>query len=167
MQAILTFIITNIIHHDDIKELENLFKKLDSNQDGKLSKEELVEGYKAVYAHLDDAAINTMVDTIIQNTDYNFSGQIDYTEYLVAAINKDKLITRDKLTKTFQSFDLVDSDHQNGDGFITKEEWEKCFGNTKLSTQDWTTFLEEVDSNKDGTISLDEFFLFLERNIIR
>ena len=107
MQAILTFIITNIIHHDDIKELENLFKKLDSNQDGRLSKEELVEGYKLVYTHLDDATINTMVETIIQNTDFNYSGQIDYTEYLVAAINKDKLLTRDKLTKAFQSFDLV------------------------------------------------------------
>ena len=107
MQAILTFIITNIIHHDDIKELENLFKKLDSNQDGRLSKEELVEGYKWVYTHLDDATINTMVETIIQNTDFNYSGQIDYTEYLVAAINKDKLLTRDKLTKAFQSFDLV------------------------------------------------------------
>ena len=107
MQAILTFIITNIIHHDDIKELENLFKKLDANQDGRLSKEELVEGYKQVYTHLDDAAISNMVETIIQNTDFNYSGQIDYTEYLVAAINKDKLLTRDKLTKAFQSFDLV------------------------------------------------------------
>lgn len=112
MQAILTFIITNIIHHDDIKELENLFKKLDANQDGKLSKEELVEGYKQVYTHLDDATIHNMVDTIIQNTDFNYSGQIDYTEYLVAAINKDKLLTRDKLTKAFQSFDLVISCYQ-------------------------------------------------------
>jgi calcium-dependent protein kinase len=103
----LTFIITNIIHHDEIKELENLFKKLDSNQDGKLSKEELVEAYKMVHTHLDENTVNGMVDNIIQNTDFNFSGQIDYTEYLVAAINKEKLLTRDKLTKAFQSFDLV------------------------------------------------------------
>ena len=107
IQAILTFIITNIINHDEIKELENLFKKLDTNQDGKLSKEELVEAYKHVYTHLDEKAVQSMVDNIIQNTDFNFSGQIDYTEYLVAAINKDKLLTRDKLTKAFQSFDLV------------------------------------------------------------
>ena len=40
----MTFIITNIVHHDDTKELENLFKKLDTNQDGKLSELELIEG---------------------------------------------------------------------------------------------------------------------------
>jgi Ca2+-binding EF-hand superfamily protein len=40
----MTFIITNITHHDDTKELEGLFKRLDTNQDGKLSKEELIEG---------------------------------------------------------------------------------------------------------------------------
>ena len=44
IQAILTFIITNIITHDEIKELQALFKKLDTNQDGKLSREELLIG---------------------------------------------------------------------------------------------------------------------------
>lgn len=44
IQAVLTFIVTNITTHDEIKELENLFKKLDTNQDGKLSKDELIQG---------------------------------------------------------------------------------------------------------------------------
>ena len=44
MQAILTFIITNIIHYDEIKDLQNLFLQLDTNNDGKLSKEELIIG---------------------------------------------------------------------------------------------------------------------------
>lgn len=44
VHAILTFIITNIIQHDEIKELEALFKRLDLNQDGKLSREELIDG---------------------------------------------------------------------------------------------------------------------------
>lgn len=110
---------------------------------------------------MDTEQILLMVKSIVQNTDSNYSGEIDYTEYLVAAINKDKLLTRDKLQKAFQSFDL------NGDGYISKEEWEKCFGNTKLSQQDWVTFLEEVDSNKDGNISIDEFFIFLEKTCIR
>lgn len=110
---------------------------------------------------MDTEQILQMVKSIVQNTDSNYSGEIDYTEYLVAAINKDKLLTRDKLQKAFQSFDL------NGDGYISKEEWEKCFGNTKLSQQDWVTFLEEVDSNKDGNISIDEFFNFLEKTCIR
>ena len=47
------------------------------------------------------------VDKIIENTDYKHSGQIDYTEYLVSAINKDKLVTRERLQKVFKAFDLV------------------------------------------------------------
>lgn len=40
----MTFIVTNITSHDDVKELQNLFKKLDTNLDGKLSEAELIEG---------------------------------------------------------------------------------------------------------------------------
>ena len=109
------------------------------------------------------------VDKIIENTDYNHSGQIDYTEYLVSAINKDKLVTRERLQKVFKAFDLVVQllTHKNGDGQISKDEWEKCFGNHKFTDQDWAIFLEEVDSNKDGNISMDELFEFLEKACLR
>ena len=32
---------------------------------------------------------------------------VDYTEYLVIAMQKEKLLSRDKLTKAFNAFDLV------------------------------------------------------------
>ena len=50
---------------------------------------------------------------------------------------------------------------------ISKDEWEKCFGNHKFTDQDWAVFLEEVDSNKDGNISMDELFEFLEKACLR
>lgn len=50
---------------------------------------------------------------------------------------------------------------------ITKEEWEGCFGNTKMSVGDWNIFLEDVDTNKDGQISREEFFAFLEKMAVR
>lgn len=107
MQAILTFIMTNIINHKETKELEQVFKSLDQNQDGKLSKEELLEGFKKTYPHYDEIQIRAMVANIFENSDYNMSGQIDYTEYLISAISKQTLLSKDKLTKAFQSFDLV------------------------------------------------------------
>ena len=51
--------------------------------------------------------MDTLVTNIISNVDYNHSGLIDYTEYLVSAIQKEKLVTKDKLRQAFQSFDLV------------------------------------------------------------
>jgi Ca2+-binding EF-hand superfamily protein len=60
-----------------------------------------------VYPHLDDDAINEQVASIIRNADGNQSGLVDYTEYLIIAMQKEKLLSRDKLTKAFNAFDLV------------------------------------------------------------
>jgi len=157
IQAILTFISTNIIQHEDTKELAMLFKSLDSNHDGKLSRAEIEEAYKLAYPQYDRLAINKLVDSIFVQVDGNNSGQIDYTEYLISAMDKTKLMSRDKLEIAFKSFDL------NGDGSISKEEWERCFGGIKLSDSDWKAFLEDVDSNKDGSISFAEFLRFLDQ----
>lgn len=157
MQAILTFISTNIIQHEDTRELETLFKSLDVDHDGKLSKAEIEEGYRQAYPQYDTATIKRFVENIFEQADGNHSGQIDYTEYLISAMDKTKLMSKDKLEKAFHSFDL------NGDGSITKDEWEKCLGGIKLTDIDWKNFLEEVDSNKDGSISLQEFMTFVEQ----
>lgn len=55
---------------------------------------------------------------------------------------------------------------KNGDGLISKEEWEKCFGNKQFSDHDWAMFLEDVDTNKDGNISLAEIMEFLDKAMI-
>lgn len=44
VQAIMTFIMTNVVTHDETKELQNLFAKLDTDKDGKLSQQELYSG---------------------------------------------------------------------------------------------------------------------------
>lgn len=107
VQAILTFITTNIVKHEEVKDLEHVFRRLDTNQDGKLSKLELSEGFKIAYPHYDTPMINEIVDNIFNKADTNKSGQIDYTEYLTSALGKEALTTRDKLQKAFNSFDLV------------------------------------------------------------
>jgi calcium-dependent protein kinase len=107
MQAVLTYIMTNIIQHKETKDLEQAFKRLDTNQDGKLSKEELTEGFKQSYPQYDELQIRCMVDKVLENADSNMSGEIDYTEYLVSAISKQTLLGKDKLQKAFLSFDLV------------------------------------------------------------
>lgn len=61
-----------------------------------------------MYPHLDDDAINEQVANIIRNADGNHSGLVDYTEYLIISMQKEKLLSKDKLTKAFNAFDLVD-----------------------------------------------------------
>ena len=54
----------------------------DENGDGKLSREELCNGYKGVGIDIDD------IDTMINEWDVDGSGFIDYTEFIAATINK-------------------------------------------------------------------------------
>ena len=87
-QATVTYLVNQLAHKDDLSELQKAFKALDKNSDGKLSREELIEGYKKIYGELAEEE----VDKILQRVDANGSGEIDYSEWIVATINKEKLV---------------------------------------------------------------------------
>jgi calcium-dependent protein kinase len=55
---------------------------LDKNSDGKLSRDELVEGYRKIYGELAEEE----VDKILARVDANGSGEIDYSGNLIAII---------------------------------------------------------------------------------
>ena len=75
------------------------------NNDGMLSRYELVKGYTKIFGN------NTVEDAekIFDRIDNNKSGQIDYSEGVVATIDKKKLLTSDKLKAAFSLFDKDNS----------------------------------------------------------
>lgn len=48
-QAVLSFIATQIVSNQDKEELQNTFKILDKDGDGKLTRDELIEGFVNIY----------------------------------------------------------------------------------------------------------------------
>lgn len=77
---------------EDKEELANTFRQLDENGDGHLSKEELIEGYIKVYGSK-ELAIDK-VEIILADVDTNKSGMVDFTEFLMAAIQKEKMLSK-------------------------------------------------------------------------
>lgn len=67
----------------------------------------MATGFKRTYPQFDELQIKSLVNEVFDNSDFDKSGQIDYTEYLISAMNKNTLLSKDKLQKAFQSFDLV------------------------------------------------------------
>ena len=74
---------------------------MDTNNDGKLCRKELINGYRKLYGDLAEEE----VDRIMSVADIDGSGEIDYSEWLVATLNKKNLITDENLEKAFRYFD--------------------------------------------------------------
>ncbi len=87
---------------EEIAELEAVFKALDLNNDGKLSWEELLIGYRKVMGDMAESE----VDRIMEMADTDGSGSIELGEWLAASINLNKLLTEEKFKAAFELFDL-------------------------------------------------------------
>ena len=64
-----------------------------------------MEGYKETMGDL--ALVEEEVDKIMKIADTDGSGEIDYSEWIVATINKKKLLSNEKLESAFNLFDKV------------------------------------------------------------
>ena len=153
--ATFSFIGSQLISKDEKEGLAKVFKTLDRNGDGRLSKDEVQEGYMAHYGKLiSDDEVNKMFEAV----DTDNSGYIDYTEFIVAAINEKQLTSHDKLKAAFRMFDKDNS------GMITPSEIRDVFAaESSLPAEIIDTIIKAVDANGDGEISLEEFIELMKK----
>ena len=83
------------------------FKAIDKNSDGKISKEELIEGYKKIYKHMSEEDVVREAEKLFAIADADGSGEIDYSEWQVATINKYNVLSEEKMRNAFKVFDKV------------------------------------------------------------
>lgn len=89
---------------------------------------------------------------ILDDLDKDCNGVIDYSEFLTAAINKQRLLSQENLEIAFQMMD------QDKNGVLTVSELRAVFElNGAKDDELWKQVMSEVDKNKDGTISFEEF----------
>lgn len=71
------YIATQLMGKKEKEDLQQTFTALDKNADGKLSREELIEGYQKIYGSVEKA--KEEVDIIMANVDADHNGFIDYS----------------------------------------------------------------------------------------
>lgn len=156
-EATLAFIVNQLISKEETSELKKVFMELDVNNDGKLSLEEIAQGYKKIYGSQtaeEDARL------IFESVDADHNGYIGYEEFIRATVDRNKILTDQKLESAFRLFD------KNGDGFISAIEIKEVLGkDSKLNDDIWQSIVKEVDINGDGEISLEEFKSMMQKII--
>ena len=75
--AILTFICSQLLTNQEKDEFMEVFKTLDTDHDGKLSKDEIYRGLLDQYGDAEEARVKT--DKLFNEIDTNRSGYVDFT----------------------------------------------------------------------------------------
>ena len=120
-KATFSFIISQLSTKQDKDEMLDLFISLDKDSSGTLSRSELIEGFSTVFGESVEN-VEEEVEKILVHVDINNNGEIDYSEFAVATMNRQKLLSREKLEAAFQAFD------SDSNGTITTDELNKLLG---------------------------------------
>jgi calcium-dependent protein kinase len=100
-----------------------------------------------------EGAAQEEVNRIMKIVDVDKNGTIDYSEFVMATLNKKNLLSIERLEAAFKIFD------KDNNGFIDVAEIKEVLGkgNSNLTDDVWNELVKEVDFNGDGEVSFKEF----------
>lgn len=147
-QGLRIYIASQLTSEEDKLKQAQVFKSLDTNGDGRLSRSELITGYSSI---MSEAEATLTVDKIMHKIDSNGNGFIEYTEFIAASLNFTNEQAVKLLENAFKAFDI---DHS---GKISAEELKQILGDESHSASLWPDFTKLGDVNGDGEIDINEF----------
>ena len=149
--AVHIYLATHIISNEESRILTQSFQSIDKNNDGKISRSELMDKYLEI---MDEKSAKETVEQVMKEVDSNSNGDIEFSEFLTACMNYKKYMSKQNLEAAFKMFDIDES------GFITADEICHVLGKgngKEIPGGAWKEIIEEVDQNGDGVIDLKEF----------
>ena len=114
-QMIIKYMINNINDSEKISVYKNAYYAFDFNHNGWVKISELKKVFNLLKINISEEKINYIYNLIDQTK----KGGIDYTEFLMAGINKEQLFSNDNIENAFNYFDANDS------GFIEIKDLEE------------------------------------------
>ncbi|KAJ3670221.1 hypothetical protein LUZ60_010545 [Juncus effusus] len=134
---------------DEVAGIKDLFNKLDVQKKGEITLDELKFGLRKEGHNIPDSDARILMDA----ADVDGSGTLDYGEFVAVSIHLRKIGNDEHLHNAFAYFD------KNKSGYIEIEELKECLIDELGPNPEEVlgAIVHDVDTDKDGKISYDEF----------
>ena len=157
-QMIIKYLINTMNGEEEINIYKNAFYALNFNHNGWIEPSELKKGYMLSNIDITDEEIDYLYSIIVEHPKEG----IDYTEFLMAGIDKKELFTNDNIERAFNYFDI------NKSGYIEYEDLneallkmgKECTESNGIHSiiQDAIQNLKQTEEEDKNDISDKEFF---------
>ncbi len=154
-EVAIAFIVHNMTQTEEVKKIYNIYRMLDENGDGRITKDELIKGMKMY--DKDKTNVEEEVENIFNIIDTDKNGYLEFEEFVRVLIDKKKLLTDENLKFSFDFFD------KDGSGDITVEELKEFFGVN--NGREIEKLVDEIDINGDKVISFEEYKIMMTKII--
>ena len=94
-----------MITEKDRYQLEAVFLYLDTDGDGIISVDEIIEGFKLVDPSLDISKSKERIEAILNVFDDNQNQKLELSEFILAGIDRSQYLTDDKMRIGFKMID--------------------------------------------------------------
>ncbi|KAI3700305.1 hypothetical protein L2E82_44931 [Cichorium intybus] len=147
-------VIAGCLSEEEIMGLKEMFKGMDSDNNGTITLEELKQGLSKQGTKLTEAEVKQLMEA----ADADGNGTIDYDEFITATMHMNRMDREEHLYTAFQYFDKDNS------GYITIEEMEQAIREYGISDgRDIKEIVSEIDTDNDGRINYDEFVAMMRK----
>ncbi|BAF13566.1 calcium-dependent protein kinase 8 [Oryza sativa Japonica Group] len=147
-------VIAEHLSAEEAADIKDMFDKMDVSKNGQLTFEDFKAGIRKLGNQMPDSDLKILMDA----ADIDKNGILDYQEFVAVSIHVRKIGNDEHIQKAFSYFD------QNKSGYIEIEELREALvdeidGNDEDIIN---SIIRDVDTDKDGKISYDEFAVMMK-----
>ncbi|XP_021728997.1 calcium-dependent protein kinase 8-like [Chenopodium quinoa] len=145
-------VIAEHLSTEEVAGIKEAFDAMDTGKTGKINLEQLRVGLQKLGHHIPDADLQILMDA----ADVDGNGALNYGEFVAVSVHIRKMANDEHLHRAFSFFD------KNKTGFIEVDELRDALNDDSDAIANNTeevinAIMHDVDTDKDGRISYDEF----------
>uniref|UniRef100_A0A5B7AXX5 non-specific serine/threonine protein kinase n=1 Tax=Davidia involucrata TaxID=16924 RepID=A0A5B7AXX5_DAVIN len=139
---------------EEVAGIKEAFEMMDTSKRGKINLEELRNGLQTLGQQIPDADLQILMEA----ADVDGTGTLNYGEFVAVSVHISRMANDEHLHKAFAFFD------RNQSGYIEIEELRDALsGEDDANSEDIiNAIMHDVDTDKDGRISYEEFAVMMK-----